>query len=85
MTGGNGDDVFVFSRGQDRITDFGAGDQIDLSDEFTVPDFDALIESSLFDGDDGAEVRIGAASLVLESVSIGDLDESNFIFSFSFF
>lgn len=85
MTGGNGSDVFVFSPGQDRITDFRAGDRIDLSDEFTVPDFDTLVESSLFDGDEGAVIRIGGASLVLEGASVSELDESSFIFAFSFF
>ena len=82
LTGGGSDDLFVFENGSgtDRITDFnfGAGDQIDLSD-FGLADFDAVMAIASQSGDD---VRINFASgdtLILNDTLMGSLDASDFV------
>jgi Ca2+-binding RTX toxin-like protein len=82
LTGGGSDDLFVFENGSgtDRITDFnfGAGDQIDLSN-FNLADFDAVMDLATQSGDD---VRITFESgdiLVLNDTLIGSLDANDFV------
>lgn len=86
MLGGNGDDRFVFSAGNDLIIDFNAAsnrEKIDLSDVASINSFQELTQNYLSEAvlsgyaviDDGS-----GNTLTLNGVSIGDLDQGDFIF-----
>lgn len=85
ITGGAGDDSFVFSSnwGQDVITDFDAlsdAETIDLSAVSNIDDFADLLANHMVQ--DGADVVItdGGQTLTLEGVNISNLDANDFIF-----
>src|SRR3546814_20870066 len=63
MTGGGGDDVFVFGAGDDRVTDFDVdGDVIDLSAlGITAANFAARV--AMAQSGDGAVLRIDGQSM----------------------
>ena len=82
LTGNGGNDLFMFEDGSgtDRITDFnfGAGDQIDLSD-FGLVDFNAVMSIASQSGDD---VRINFASgdtLILLDTTLNSLGADDFV------
>jgi Ca2+-binding RTX toxin-like protein len=88
LTGGGGNDVFVYDTrgfGNDRITDFNAGDRIDLS-FLKVADLDSLRP---FMQQDGADVVINLAyfgsteSIRLVDTNLNSLTASSFIFNTS--
>jgi uncharacterized surface protein with fasciclin (FAS1) repeats len=81
MRGGFGADVFVFATtsGDDTILDFGAGpDRLDLR---RVARVTSLADLDVTDGDDGAVVAFGSASITLTGVSAADLDAGDFLFA----
>ncbi|MEY8880386.1 calcium-binding protein [Donghicola sp. XS_ASV15] len=81
LSGGQGWDEFVYndlSEGNDTITDFEDGmDLISLSN--LGLDFDDLAISSANDGSD-ALVEFGTTSILLNGVTVGELDQSDFVF-----
>ncbi|MEM7508456.1 MAG: calcium-binding protein [Pseudomonadota bacterium] len=84
LTGGAGADVFVYSAGRDTISDFEAGDRIDLSDLLAVSGFDNLV---VFDNG-GSDRGIGfapdtglAGQVLLPVFDLGALDAVDFIFA----
>lgn len=95
MIGGAGADVFVFSpdSGRDKITDFGANDQIELSFPF-APDLsysdviantrftntDAIIDLSALLSLSGGDFRDSGSQLILKNVTLDDLLPDSFIF-----
>ncbi len=84
MTGGGGADTFIFSAGDDVITDFNAAnnrEKIDLSDVASIKGFRDLRNNHVTQ--DGADLVIddkGGNTLTLEGLTISDLDRGDFIF-----
>ncbi len=84
LFGGNGGDTFVFSSGTDVITDFNtgqAGELIDLSNASGIGSFDDLIANHAEDTNDGVLLTDNSGnSLLLEGVSMTDLQSDDFLF-----
>jgi len=87
ITGGTGDDTFVFNDGwgDDVITDFDALSDfeiIDFSAVSNIDDFADLLANHMVQ--DGADVVIteGGNTLTLEDVNLSDLDANDFLFDF---
>jgi len=84
MTGGGRADTFIFSTGNDVITDFNAAnnrEKIDLSDVAGITGFNDLRNNN--STQDGSDLVIddGAGNtLILLGLSIDDLDRGDFIF-----
>ena len=86
MTGGEGADTFVFAgaHGNDTITDFTDGeDLIDLSAFANIAKFGDLAATQV-----GDDVRIdlsdhGGGTITLQDFTLGDLDETDFVFQTS--
>jgi len=84
LTGGSSNDLFIFENGSgtDRITDFnfGAGDQIDLTD-FGLADFDAVTAlATEVNGD--VRIQLDADDrLILLDTTLASLDANDFILS----
>jgi len=78
LTGNGGADVFQFGarHGDDMVTDFQTGrDTVEIlngADEFE--------DLALSRSDDGALIAFGAATVLLNGVSVDDLTASHFIF-----
>ena len=85
LTGGAGSDTFIFSHGRDTVTDFDldqAGERIDLRRADTIVDFADLIGGGHLE-QQGANTVINdqqGTTLVLQGVSLTDLEASDFIF-----
>src|SRR3546814_3935311 len=81
MTGGGGDDVFVFGAGDDRVTDFDVdGDVIDLSAlGITAANFAARV--AMAQSGDGAVLRIDGQSMTFDAMTAGDLAGASFRFA----
>lgn len=74
LSGGSGEDVFVFGTGYgtDRVTDFGDGDRLDLRGLEVAADFDDVMEMAR-EGPAGLILDFGTDRLVLEGLSTNDL------------
>lgn len=82
LTGGRGGDVFVFNPGfgHDTITDFGAGDTIQL-DHGLFANFHALESHLSSDGHGGTIITADADdTITLQHVSMAHLHASDFLF-----
>ena len=91
LSGGAGADVFVFTAhvrgrlspatdsGFDRITDFEAGDRIDLSGHKAATDFADLRATASQFGTD-THLRLGVDTIVLEDVALAELTANMFLF-----
>lgn len=81
LTGGAGVDRFVFatSYGSDTITDFEAGDVIDLSRLNGFSNFGDLFNNHMADDGGDVVITVGADVLVIENVAKADLAASDFI------
>ncbi|MBM6596402.1 peroxidase family protein [Microvirga pudoricolor] len=80
MTGGSGEDTFVFQKGMGRdfVTDFRNGeDMIDVSGLGKV---NGISDLALDQVGNDVEIRHGSDVLVLEGVSIAQLDSKDFAF-----
>jgi Ca2+-binding RTX toxin-like protein len=78
LTGGVGNDTFIFSQGADRVSDFQKGfDHIEISSLFGAHAFNQLGISQA-----GSDTRIvlGTNSLVLSNFLASSLDSSDFTF-----
>lgn len=84
MTGGDGDNIFVFEDGHstDRITDFGVDDYlIDLSDVTNLADFNDVLAGTTAEAE-GTVINTGGTSQIgLEGMLKADLTEANFLFN----
>ena len=84
MTGGAGADRFIFSKGDDHITDFNAAnnqEKIDLSGVNSIKGFfDLKNNHATQDGSDLVITAANGDTLTLEGLTIGDLDKGDFIF-----
>jgi hypothetical protein len=80
MLGGAGEDVFVWAPGfgVDRIGDFGAGDQLDLSG-FDFADGQAVIDAMFQQGGNVVLRIMDGEKLTLQNVQLADLDPNQFI------
>lgn len=101
MTGGAGDDAFVFMgrTGRDRIVDFDAGDRIEIfvddasnvlyADILTNTDFsggNASIDlSALFNLGDFGAGNDNGSTLTIDNVTLAGLDASAFVLLNNFF
>ena len=78
LTGGSGTDQFIFANdsGSDRITDFNAnGEKLDFTaSTYTFSDVSVTSVSG------GVRVDVGAVSVTLDGVTVGQIDASDFIF-----
>lgn len=85
LIGGNGSDVFYFSAGSDQIKDFDAsssGDWLDLSAAVGIFDFADLIDSHTSEVSNGVNILDDDGNeMLLISVLLADLDESDFTFA----
>jgi Ca2+-binding RTX toxin-like protein len=92
LVGGSGADTFVFEAslvdnrftdpfhsGFDRITDFGAGDRIDLSGHYAATTFAELKGSASQFGTD-THLRLGEDTVVIEDMTLSELSSSMFMF-----
>jgi Ca2+-binding RTX toxin-like protein len=72
LTGGTGDDIFVFARGDgvDRITDFAAGDLIELHG-FEAPQ--TLEQIASIDASGALALGFGEDSLIFDGLGLADL------------
>jgi Ca2+-binding RTX toxin-like protein len=79
LAGGAGADRFVFATGygEDTVTDFEAGDVIDLTRLTGVIDF-ADLQVQMTEENGNVVIIVGADSLVIENVTKADLDEGDF-------
>ncbi|HHS94730.1 MAG TPA: hypothetical protein ENK63_05275 [Rhodobacterales bacterium] len=86
FSGGAGSDTFVFRGrfGQDTITDFDPkdpGEKIDLSQVGSIRDFNDLADNHLHaQGDDTLILAAHGQSILLQGVSLADLNADNFLF-----
>lgn len=78
LTGGSGTDEFVFQigSGHDRITDFDANAEL-LNFVGTGYSYADVALSSV---SGGVQVDVGAVSILLDGVSVGQIDASDFVF-----
>ena len=83
LTGGGGDDTFVFrgTFGRDRVMDFEPGDdRIDLSRVGAIRSWDDLRDDHLRERGDDVMIRAGdAGKIVLKDVSLDALDAHDFL------
>lgn len=84
MSGGAGADTFIFSKGDDVITDFNAAnalEKIDLSNVAAIKGFKDLKNNHATQDGSNLVIDDGPGNtLTLNGLSIGDLDKGDFIF-----
>jgi Ca2+-binding RTX toxin-like protein len=83
LIGGKGGDVFIFGAGADSIRDFNtgqAGELIDLNNAGGIDSFDDLITNHAADTNDGVLITVSNNSLLLEGITIADLQADDFLF-----
>jgi serralysin len=84
LTGGGGGDQFIFSVGNDRITDFETNrldEKIDLSDVDAITGYSDLRASHLSEINGNAVISDGwGNTLTLEGISTDNLDQGDFLF-----
>ncbi len=87
LTGGAGDDLFVFAEGDgtDRINDFMAGagtdDVIDLTDVSGVQTLSDVLAVATDDGIDATIDFGGGNAIVLQNVLVAQLHQNDFLFA----
>jgi hypothetical protein len=78
MSGGGGQDTFVFSAGTDRVSNFRAGDdEIDMTALFT--DFATVMANAAQVGT-STVITLTEGTLILQNVQVGTLTDSDFLF-----
>ncbi|WP_138466474.1 calcium-binding protein [Poseidonocella sp. HB161398] len=81
MTGGEGADTFVFNGGDDRITDFGEGEDVVLLQiEGGYASWEDVSDLAEQQGDDVVIDFGHGNSLTLENTHLGDLGQHDFLF-----
>ena len=82
LTGGTRDDLFIFGSGfgQDTVTDFGSGDQIEFTDGL-FQNFQAVQSASQQVGGDVLITLDPANTVLLQNVTLSSLHASGFVFS----
>ena len=84
MTGGIGADPFIFSEGNDKITDFNTAnnkEKIDLSDAASITGFNDLINNHVTEVNGNLVIDdLAGNTLKLLGVLIADIDKGDFIF-----
>ncbi len=88
LTGGSGNDTFIFAGafGEDTITDFDADDDIIEFDSSVFNNYNDVLNNAYETGggwfsSGGVTIENGSNSIVLEDVSLSDLDAANFMFA----
>ncbi len=88
LTGGSGDDTFIFNAGfgDDTITDFNAGDDMIEFDSSVFSSYSEVMSNAYETGggwfsSGDVVIESGSNSIVLEDVSLSDLDSGNFMFA----
>ncbi|MBE1283799.1 MAG: hypothetical protein GJ676_10860 [Rhodobacteraceae bacterium] len=83
LSGGAGNDPFVFAEGRETIEDFGSGDVVKISNALGVSRFaDVLAIATTVGGGDDVLINFGGDnSLRLENVLLSALSESDFVFT----
>ncbi|MCU4652174.1 hypothetical protein N8I71_04995 [Roseibacterium sp. SDUM158016] len=81
LTGGDGNDIFAFSDGEglDTITDFTAGDVIDLGGVSSLGSF-ADVRGAATDEAEGVRIDTGSGAVFIENLSLANLGLSDFLF-----
>ena len=84
MTSDSDSDKFIFSNGNDKITDFDANDDaetIDLSNAGSIKGFKDLKNNHMSQsGDDVVIVDSRGNELIIQDVRLSDLGKSDFLF-----
>lgn len=84
LTGNGGADTFIFGRGRDTVTDFNANngaEDVDLSHSSEITDFTDLMSNHVSVVNGGVLIDdLGGNSMLLDGVSLGNLDADDFLF-----
>ena len=79
MTGGQGDDIFVFAAGNDRdfVRDFNNGDIVEISG-FDISNFEDVMEHAS-QTSRGVKIDFGEDELTLDGARLWHLDAEDFL------